>query len=437
MTRAAIMFLLLLAPTLRAQTNHPIDLPTVLRLAGAQNLDIQLAREKLNEARANRESAIERFLPWVSPGVTYRHHEGRLQDTQGNILDVSKQNYAAGGTIGAQWEIGDAIYKSLETHQLVKASEHGLDAQRADTVLAAAQGYFDLAKAQAAVGVAEQALNISRDYEQQISHAVEAGIAFKGDALRVRVQMQRNELLLRQSKEQQRIAAARLSETLHLDSIVELTATDTDLVPISLVNSDTALEFLVQQALTSRPELKQSKAVYAAARDAKNGAVFGPLIPTVGAQAFVGGLGGGTGGQTGNFGESEDYLATLSWRIGPGGLFDMGRIHATDARMKTARYVDGKVKDQVTRQVVESVTRVRSLSDQIVTAKRSLADAQETLRLSLERKEFGVGIVLESIQSEQDLTRARTDYVTAVAEFNKAQYALRRATGAPADANAK
>lgn len=429
MTRAALIFFLLLAPALRAQTNYPIDLPMALRLAGAQNLDIQLAREKLNEAKANRESAIERFLPWVAPGVAYRQHEGRTQATEGEIVDASKQNYAAGGTIGAQWEIGDAIYKSLEARQLVKASEHGLDAQRADTILAAAQGYFDLAKLQAAVGVVAQAVNIARDYEQQISHAVEAGIAFKGDALRVRVQMQRNELLLRQAQEQQRIAAARLSEMLHLDSTVELTATDADLVPISLVNANTALDFLVQQALTSRPELRQSKALYAASRDAKYAAVFGPLIPSVGASAFVGGLGGGAGGQTGNFGESEDYIATLSWRIGPGGLFDMGRIHASDARMKIARYIDEKVKDQVTRQVVETTTRVRSLSDQINTAKKSLTDAEEALRLSRERKEFGVGIVLETIQSEQDLTRARTDYVTAVAEFNKSQYALTKAVG--------
>jgi len=37
--------------------------------------------------------------------------------------------------------------------------------------------------------------------------------------------------------------------------------------------------------------------------------------------------------------------------------------------------------------------------------------------------------VLERILAEQDLTRARNDYVTAVAEYDKAQYALLRAIG--------
>jgi hypothetical protein len=37
--------------------------------------------------------------------------------------------------------------------------------------------------------------------------------------------------------------------------------------------------------------------------------------------------------------------------------------------------------------------------------------------------------VLETIQAEQDLTRARLDYLRAVAEFNKGQYTLKKATG--------
>ena len=41
----------------------------------------------------------------------------------------------------------------------------------------------------------------------------------------------------------------------------------------------------------------------------------------------------------------------------------------------------------------------------------------------------GVGAVLEDIQAQQELTRARSDYLSAVAEFNKAQYGLAKAVG--------
>ena len=408
---------------------YPIDLPTALRLANAQNLDIQIARERLNEAKANHESAVELFLPWLSPGAAYRRHENRIQAVDGAMLDADKQSYAVGGTLTAQVELGDAVYKSLTAKQLVNAADHALEAQRQDSTLGAAQGYYDLAKAKAIVDVVKEALSISQDYQKQLHDAVGAGIAFKGDELRVQTQTERYQITLRQALEQQRVAAARLAQILHLDSSVELVPQDTDLVPLRWVESDAPLDSLVQQALRSRPELKQSQALVAAARDAKNGAVYGPLIPSVGAQAFGGGLGGGKNDSTGNFAESEDYFVGIGWRIGPGGLFDSGRIHASKARLEAARLSGTKVQDEITRQVVESHARAQSLQDQLATTKQNLATASETLRLTRERKQFGVGAVLEDIQAQQELTRARSEYLNAVAEFDKAQYSLLKALG--------
>ena len=79
---AVLVSLGLLAGNLPGQdTNqvHPVDLPTVLRLAGAQNLEIQMARERLREAEAQRSSALERFFPWIAPGVSYHRRDGVAQ----------------------------------------------------------------------------------------------------------------------------------------------------------------------------------------------------------------------------------------------------------------------------------------------------------------------------------------------------------------------
>jgi outer membrane protein TolC len=54
--------------------------------------------------------------------------------------------------------------------------------------------------------------------------------------------------------------------------------------------------------------------------------------------------------------------------------------------------------------------------------------AQESLKLSEQRREFGVYAVLEVIQAQQDLTQARTDYSRALTQYAKAQYGLARAT---------
>ena len=59
------------------QSTYPIDLPTTLRLAGAKNLDVQLARTVVDEAHANYASAVEKFIPALIPTASYLHHSGR------------------------------------------------------------------------------------------------------------------------------------------------------------------------------------------------------------------------------------------------------------------------------------------------------------------------------------------------------------------------
>ena len=87
------------------------------------------------------------------------------------------------------------------------------------------------------------------------------------------------------------------------------------------------------------------------------------------------------------------------------------------------------MRDAVRRQVVEQHARVRSLATQIDLARKALEAADQTARLSRQRRETGVGAVFEDLQAEEELARARRDYFSTVADFNLAQYALRFATG--------
>jgi outer membrane protein TolC len=292
---------------------------------------------------------------------------------------------------------------------------------------------LDVAKARSLAETASEASKTSREYEQQLHAAVEAGIAFKGDELRVQTQTRQYQILLRQASEQQRLAAVDLARILHLDPRIELVPQDTGLARLILVETNVSVDALVARALASRPELRQSGALLEAASDSRKGAMYGPLIPSISAQAFGGGLGGGPDGGPNHFGAEGDYLVGLTWKIGPGGLFDPGRSRATKARLAQAELANSKIKDEITSQVVSGLARVQSLSDQIELSESKLTAATETLRVTHERKQYGVGIVLEDIQAQQDLVHARSDYLNSIAEFNKAQYALSKAAGGLAE----
>src|SRR5262245_37922893 len=66
-------------------TALPINLPTALRLANAQPLDIALAAQRVEAAAAALERANVLWLPTIYLGVDYARHDGQIQGVEGNV----------------------------------------------------------------------------------------------------------------------------------------------------------------------------------------------------------------------------------------------------------------------------------------------------------------------------------------------------------------
>lgn len=414
-----------------AQAPAPIDLPTALKLAGAESLAVKLAREQVAEARAAGDAVQARFVPWVAPAIVVRRHDSNIQAVNGPILDADKQSLAAGITLNAQLELGETYYQNLAARQQVRASEAALQVRQRETVYLAAAGYFELVRARAAAAAAEEAARIAARHAEQVAATAQAGLTFQGDVARVQAARERAALAASRAAAEQRQAAARLAETLHLDPAVDLVPAEAEPAPLTVVEAGESAGPWVAKALAARAELEVASARLEAARAQRRGAAVAPLIPTLGAQATVGGLGGGPAGSTvtREWGYSGDYALGLSWRIGPGGLLDQNRPREAAARERQRELEREQVRDRIRREVVEFHVRVRALSEQVILARRALEAADQSARLSRQRRETAVSRVLEDLQAEEDLARARRDYAATVAELNAAQYGLKYAIG--------
>ena len=431
--RACCRALLCCGLTAAAQPALPpprvMDLAETLRVAGASNVELALARERLNEARALQAGTLWQWAPSISPGVGYRAHQDRIQNVEGRMLEVERDSVQLGPTFLAQLEAGEAFYRGQAAKAVTEAGRAEVEMRRQEAVAAAAVAFFDLARAQAVVGVAEESVRLMEEYAAQLERAVGAGLAFKGDALRVRVQADRNRGALIQARNRRRVSAARLAQVLHMDPAVELRAPETELAPLTLTPAEASVESLVNLARARRPDVVRQSALQRAAQKNRDAAKVAPWIPTVGAQVFVGGLAGGNDTSRSGLGASEDYQVTLGWRIGSGGLFDRTRVRAAEARLKAADLERVKLEDELAVQVVEAHTQALSAREQLGLSRRMLAAAGEAFQLSAGRREFGVGVVLETLTAEQEFTKAKGEVIEAVAEWNRAQYALLRATG--------
>ena len=84
----------------------PIDLPTSLKLAGVENPEILLARQRVVEAVALRQLAAVQILPNLNAGTNFDSHTGNLQQSSGNILSVNRSAMYAGTGAARPWRPG-------------------------------------------------------------------------------------------------------------------------------------------------------------------------------------------------------------------------------------------------------------------------------------------------------------------------------------------
>ncbi len=406
-----------------------VDLATALRLAGADNIDVRLALEKMAEAKAADEAATWQFFPWLSPGISYRAHDNRIQNVEGRMIDVYRDSTSFGPSLMLQLDIGESIYRKLAASRLSSAAVHGAEARLQETLSSAVAAYFECAEAQAGVALARENVSLSEEYYRQLGKAGEAGLAFRGDVLRVRSQMERQRADFAAAVEKQSLASTRLGQILRINPRIQLLAQESELTPVVMVQTNSPLGGLIQKALSRRPEIFESQANVEAAAETRKGARYGPLYPSLGAQVFVGGLEGGNQVSHTSAAESQDYQVTLSWRIGPGGIFDRSRTRLAESRLRSAELVSSKVQEDIARQVADALASAVAAGEKLARLTSAMAAADEAFRLARSRREFGIGVVAETILAEQEFTRLRLDQLNAISRHNKAQYQLLRVTG--------
>lgn len=422
------LFLLLPALPVLAAPMH-VNLPTVMKLAGANNDEIELARARHTETIAESKLAWQRFWPALTLGAGYRRTDGNTQDIAGAVFDVSKQQYTVGPNLLIDWSPGDLYYAALAAKQQALAAEQLAEKARRDIVTQATGRYYGLLAAEAELAILEDDLRLTQDYEKQIGGAVEAGTAFRADLLRVKTQVSREKLAIRQFEEKRDLAAAALAEILRLPAETELRPAKADLVPVRLLDQKIGVASLISQANQHRPEVKAATAFSTAAAWERQRARVAPLFPNVQASYIYGGLGGGFNGDLGNFADSQNVFVGLGWKIGPGGLFDRQRKVIANAREEAAQLQSAQVKAAIGREVVEAAARAQSAHDQIAINDEAVGAAEEMVKLARERQASQLGVVLEYLLAREELTRARQSRVHAVTGFNLAQHELKRAVG--------
>lgn len=440
----------------------PIDLETALRLAGAENPELLLARTRVTEVDAARQLAVAQLLPNINLGTNYDAHVGPLQQSNGNILNVNRDamylglgaNATAAGTVsvpGLQYNmnVGQAWYGFLTTRQRLQASRAMSEAVRNDVLLRVCLGYLELLRNDARREIAKKNRNEAAELARVTGVFAEKGQGRQADANRAAVELRKREYEFTQAEADTLTSSARLAQLLNLDPSTRLKPIDGWVVPTPVVQDAIPLPQLLGIALMNRPELRARRAEIQGALYELSLAKILPFSPNVIMGYSAGGYGGGsnlisnppgfingsgvltTGDRfSGLLGRSDiDVIAYFTFQnLGVGNL---ALIRGADSRALQARYRERETLNKVRAEVAEAKARIDARSRQIDVAEKAVRSSHDAYTEDLKRTMGGQGLPLEVIDSFRLQARSRYEYLDSIVDYNKAQFQLWVSLGQP------
>jgi outer membrane protein TolC len=444
-------------PLFPGQVLQPIDLANALRLAGARDLDIATARQRVCQALGDLDQARGLWLPSLFTGPTYYRLDGQVQAINGQIITTSRQSLFVGTTaslansfpaappgsgfpplnsLSGVLRISDAIYEVRAARRVIAANQAGVGVATNNALLAAAEAYFDLQQASGELAIAREAADNAALLAEITASFARSGAGLEADHRRILTELRGRERAIRAAAGRLKIASANLIRALVLDPHVVVAPVEPAETIIRLVPDDLSLDDLIALGWRCRPELAQAQEQVQAAILHLKQARLRPFVPSLAVTYAGGGFGGGQNTFFGNFNTRGDFAASLFWDLRGFGVIDRGVMRRREAERRTADLDLVRVEAQVANDVVAAHEARAAASAQMDEARRALAEAMESLRLNLTNIRRGAGLPgatrpIEVLQPIQALARARADYLLAVLAYDRAQFRLYRALGNP------
>jgi outer membrane protein TolC len=448
--------------TILRPEESPIDLDTALRLAGAQNPELLLARQRTTETVALRQLAAAQLLPNLNVGTNYDLHRGNLQQSGGSVISVNRDalyyglgaNAVAAGTVNIpglnyNLNVGDAWFGFLASRQRVTTARAAADAVRNDVLLRVCLAYLELLRMDARRAIAANNRVEAAEIARVTRDFAETGQGRQADADRAAVELRRRDNELTRAEADTRVASARLCQLLNLDPSVRLRPIDGWAVPAQLVPDPVPLPDLLAIALMQRPELAARRSEVQTVLYELSLAKVLPFSPNVIMGFSAGGFGGGsnlistppgyigpsgqllTGPRFGNFDGRTDLDVVVFWQFRNMGLGNLALVRAADSRVKQSRLRELETLNLIRSQVAEAQALVEAGLPQIEAAERAVKAGRGAFTQDLARVKGGQGLPLEAVDSLRLLGQARYEYLDTIIDYNRAQFQLWVALGRP------
>ena len=424
----------LIFPTTPAEVDttivQPITLNQAVELALRNNRELESSKLVLQRVQSEYEEQKARLFPILqsenaidrtsSAGTARQNQLARQNGLPGDNLEETTNfngnlslvyNIYTGGERGAQLK---------RAQEEVRRNQLELEVRTEQARFDAADSYYELQRRDAQVAIAAAAIEDASQSLRDAQLLEQAGLGTRFSVLQAEVDLSRANQDLTQAIADQRNARRRLAELLSVGQKVELTAADeikeAGLWPYSLEES-------IVLAYKNRAELEQ-QLVQRDISGQERLIALSEIKPRVDFQAGY--------NYNDNFNDSATitdgyfFETRVRWTFFDGGRA-FARAKQADRNQDIAETEFARQRNIVRREVEEAYFNLVASKENIATSAKSVESATESLRLARLRFQAGVGTQTDVINSQRDLTDARSRYLQAIVLYNRSLNTLQRA----------
>ena len=399
-----------------------IDLKGAVTTAIQNNRDITIAELKLREAEAD----VSAVAAKKNPSVSYSWQKNQYSSDSKTALQTGT-NHGYSQEISVSWPIWTfgKVEGAIDAARYQKnIADLDVYKTEADTKLAAVQAYYQYLEAIKLAEVQAQSVTDYASHLNNVQQQFDAGIVAKLDVLSSNVSLANAKQKSIAADNTRDVAEANLNNIMRVPMNTTLNPLDKNFPQPEF---DLTMEQAILMAQKYRWELVEAdygvKAAEASLRSAKAG--YLPTVSVGGAyswkEASVTAV------------DKDDWAVQggLSWSLWDGGA-TQASVKKADAAVKTAQETLLQAREKIELEVRQDYLNVLSYKEQIRAAEASVAQAEEAYKIATVRYSSGVGINLDVLDAELALNTARTNYITALYNYNIGLATLEHAMGVPA-----
>lgn len=440
--KAACIFLLAVAlfPQ-QIFAEGPLTLESSIEIALKNSIVLDIAREGVKGATAQKREAITGFLPKFNTSYSYT----RLNEAPfSRFIGLSSAPYPLNFLDGKDLIIGtaDNYNWTIEARQPLftggglianyQATKIGEDAaqieetaKKQDIVQEVKIAYYDILRAQKILETARQSVEMLTAHRDVAQNYFQVGMIPKNDLLHAEVELANGKQALIKASNAVELTKARFNTILKRKIFAPVEIVDV----LKYQPLEKSVEECFDIALKNRPELKIASLRARQAGKLVN-AASSEYFPTLGLVANYGRYGDNPSVAGSDFKDAESWyvMGVASWNFWEWGKTKF-RVDASRAKENQALDAQKELNDQIALEIKYASLILQEAEKQIAVSQKVIEQAEENFRISEERYKERVATSTEVLEAQTLLTKAKSEYANALGDYNINYAKLQRAMG--------